>query len=647
MEVVIDTGAGLCIITQSCLNKIGKEIDQESNTQLIDINGNGTRPLGVVKNVLITLNGRLPAYMDMVVMKATNYDVILGNDWLRKIEATIDFKNKKLQAKLGHESLRHPIVFEKEVKKVTFEGDDDYEDEELTSASAYLLKTVGEKEATAAERENIEDLQWKEEWREIPAYRTEEQTHLTEEQEQQLNTLLNRNRDRFADNLLALGHVKDYEHQIPTECSRPIKQKPYRYDPEKRDFIQKETKKMIDAGIAKESSSAWTSPVVVVKKKNGNFRLCVDYRKLNQVTERDEYPLPLINDIFDTMTGAQWFTTLDCMSGYWQMKVADEDQSKTAYITEDGLYEFTVMPFGLSNAPASFQRMMDRVFKDYKGKFVSVYLDDITIYSKTFKDHLQHLQLVFNRLREVDLKLGEEKCEFAKTELCLLGHRIGREGRKPDPAKVEVVRNWPTPQTVKDIRSFLGLASYYRKFIPNFSIIAKPMFRLIQKDVPFEWTSACRMAFEKLKDSLVNAPILRHPNFDKPFILYTDGSYDGLGAVLSQKDENDQEVVIAYASKTIVGAQEKYGATELEMLAIRWAVEQFHVYLLGKPFTIITDHLALKFPFKKMILNSRMNKWILYLQQFSYQIEYKPGRAHKNVDALSRRPPCLKTGTSI
>ncbi|CAJ0644521.1 12712_t:CDS:2, partial [Entrophospora sp. SA101] len=239
--------------------------------------------------------------------------------------------------------------------------------------------------------------------------------------------------------------------------------------------------------IHKDTEFKWDEDLVVVKKKNGKLRLCVDYRKLNEVTERDEYPLPLINDIFDTMSGAKYFTTLDCMSGYWQMKVAKQDQPKTAYITEDGLYEFTVMPFGLSNAPASFQRMMDRVFKDYKGKFVNVYLDDITIYSQTFEEHLQHLQQVFDRLRAVDLKLGRDKCEFAKEELHLLGHIIGREGRKPDPAKVEAVQNWPTPKTVKDVWSFLGLASYYRKFIPNFSKEAGPMFHLIHKDTEFKW----------------------------------------------------------------------------------------------------------------------------------------------------------------
>ena len=397
---------------------------------------------------------------------------------------------------------------------------------------------------------------------------------------------------------------------------------------------------MIQAGIAKDSFSPWTQPVVVVKKKNGQFRFCVDYRKLNEVTERDEYPLPLINDIFDSMTGAKWFTTLDCKSGYWQMKVAEKDQPKTAYITQEGLYEFTVMPFGLSNAPASFQRMMDRVFKNYKGKFVNVYLDDITVYSQTFEDHIQHLKLIFEKLREVDLKLGKDKCEFAKTELHLLGHIIGREGRKPDPAKIEVVQQWPTPKNVKDVRAFLGLASYYRKFIPNFSIEAGSMFKLIHKDTTFEWTDACQETFEKLKKLLTSSPILKHPKFDKSFILYTDGSYGGLGAVLAQEDEEGKEGVIAYASKTIVGAQKRYSATELELLAIKWATDQFHVYLLGKPFMIITDHQPLRHQFSNLQLNNRMQKWVMHLQQYTFKIEYNPGRAQKHVDLLSR-PPSL------
>jgi hypothetical protein len=242
--------------------------------------------------------------MDMVVMRATNYNVILGNNWLEKIEATINFKDKVLQCKDGENTIGHPIIFEKEVQKIILEGDDLYDEEELIQSAAYFLKLAGNEKAPAGIRARIEDAELKDEWREIPTIPVEEKSNLTEKQQQQLNGFIQAYEDRFAEDLLDLGRIKGYEHQIPTTCDRPIKQKPYRHDGKKRKFIREETERMLEAGIAIESYSAWTSPVVVVMKKNGNMRLCVDYRKLNGVTTWDEYPLPLIDDIFDSMTGS-------------------------------------------------------------------------------------------------------------------------------------------------------------------------------------------------------------------------------------------------------------------------------------------------------------------------------------------------------
>jgi hypothetical protein len=275
---------------------------------------------------------------------------------------------------------------------------------------------------------------------------------------------------------------------------------------------------------------------------------------------------------------------------------------------------------------------------------VVVYLDDINIYSKSFEEHLEHLEIVFERLKQAGLKLGKDKCSFRKTQLEFLGHIVGRDGLQPDPRKVEKVRDWPTPRTVKDVHSFLGLASYYRQFMKDFSKIAKPMYQLIKQDEDFKWGSEQEKAFNELKQLLIKAPVVAYPDFTKPFILYTDGSHTGLGAILEQKDEEGKGRVIAYASRTIRGAEERYSATELEFLALHWAcTKEFRLYLLGKPFTHITDHQPLLHLKKKNGGSRRIQNWRVNLEEFTYKVEYKPGRIHRNVDTLSRRPESLKT----
>jgi hypothetical protein len=293
------------------------------------------------------------------------------------------------------------------------------------------------------------------------------------------------------------------------------------------------------------------------------------------------------------MQGARWFTTLDLASGYWQVEMDPSDREKTAFIVKQGTYEFTVMPFGLTNVPATFQRLMNQVFNGMLYKGVIVYLDDINIYSKTFEEHLAKLQEVLKRLRAAGLKLGPDKCYFLKRQIEFLGHVISKEGISTDPAKVDKVQNFPRPKDLTKVRSFLGLASYYRKFIQDFSKIARPLNQLMQKDTPFKWKKEQQQSFEILKEKLTTLPILAHPDFEKPFYLLTDGSSEGLGAVLAQLNEKGQEQVIAYASKSLQGAQKSYSATEFKCLAVVWAVKQFHHYLDIKLFVIITDHSAL------------------------------------------------------
>ena len=404
--------------------------------------------------------------------------------------------------------------------------------------------------------------------REIPVGKLDSQQH------QVLAQILKNNKDLFARSMAELKQTDKGEHIIITENVPPIKRRAYRTAPKEDEFIENEIKEMLEQDLIQPSKSPWSFPVVVVKKKNGKNRFCVNYKPLNDITKKDSYPLPRIDEILDGLQNAQWFTTLDLASGYWQIKVRPEDQEKTAFTTKFGIYEFKVMPFGLCNAPATFQRTMDYVLGDIKGKFVMVYLDDVIIYSKTFEDHMIHLKEVLKRIEDAQLRLKAEKCYFAASELQFLGHVVGKNGIEPDPEKVEKIVNYSSPTNLRDLRGALGLFSYYRRFIKNFSQIADPLYELLKKDVPYQWTERQQQAFDTLKERLSSAPIVRYQNMERPFLLYTDASGTGLGAVLSQQD-GKEEYVVTYASRTLSPAEKNYGITEKECLAIIWAVKYF------------------------------------------------------------------------
>jgi len=303
--------------------------------------------------------------------------------------------------------------------------------------------------------------------------------------------LLKEYKDLCAKSQTEIGRTDLVKHQIITGEAVPIAQQPYRVNPKNRDFLKQEIAKMETQGIIRKSSSPWASPVVIVEKKDNTRRICVDYRKLNAVTKADVYPLPRVDDLLESFRGANWFTTLDLASGYWQVVMHPNDIEKTAFITPFGLYEFLVMPFGLGWAPGTFQRLMNRVLQDFLGEFVAVYLDDIIIYSKgSFENHLDHLKQVFNALQQSFLKIKLKKCHFCLPNIKFLGHVVGRNGILPNPDKIEKVKNFPVPQTLTQLRAALGLFSYYRKFIKDFSKIARPLNALLGKDVPFQWTES-------------------------------------------------------------------------------------------------------------------------------------------------------------
>src|SRR5436189_3403049 len=335
---------------------------------------------------------------------------------------------------------------------------------------------------------------------------------LNETQKRQLQLLLQKYQDVIAKEG-EFGRIDLYQHKIYTEDGPPISQRAYCTSPTSDKIIKEEIDKGLKNGLIKPSTSPWASPVTLVKKKNRKWRFCVDYRKLNNVTKKDRYPLPLINEIIDRLGGSKWFTSIDLASGYWQVEVVEEDKEKIAFITKYGLFEYNVMPFGLCNAPATFQRLMNTALEDILWKFVMDYIDDISVYSKTWEEHLQHLEEVFKRLRKAKLKINPDKCHFGAQEIQFLEHVIGIDGIKPDPAKVEKVKNFPQLGNTTELRSFVRLISYYRRFIQDFSKISKPLFELTKKDQPYEWKEPQSKAFEILKEKLINSPVLIYLRF--------------------------------------------------------------------------------------------------------------------------------------
>ena len=394
---------------------------------------------------------------------------------------------------------------------------------------------------------------------------------------------------------------------------------------------------MLESGIIEKSSSEWAAPIVLVKKKDGSLRMCVDYRRLNTMTRSDAYPMPRIDDLIDRLGEAKYITALDLTRGYWQMPVAARDQHKTAFTTPFGLFQFKVMPFGLNGAPASFQRMMDQVI-DGLYTFTAAYLDDLVIYSNTWEAHMEHIQKVLQRLREAGLTVKPKKCQFGMEYCTYLGHVVGGGAVRPEASKVEAVEQFKIPETKKQVRAFLGLTGYYRKFIPNYATIAAPLTDLTRKSAPnnVQWNEQCDQAFKELKGLLCTAPVLRNPDFSKPFILQTDASDRGVGAVLSQRDENGEEHPLGYFSRKLLPREERYSTVEKECLAIKLGTQAFRVYLLGRDFTIQTDHRSLEWLDRLKENNARLTRWSLALQSYTFVVEHRPGAKNGNADALSR-----------
>ena len=463
------------------------------------------------------------------------------------------------------------------------------------------------------------------------------------DQREKFFALMSHYSDILANGPDKLGRTGVLQHRINTGNATPIRQQARRVPLPRREIVHNLLQDMLSKNIISPSQSPWASPIVLVAKKDGSTRFCVDYRKLNTVTQKDAYPLPRVDDSLDTLTGSRWFSTLDLRSGYWQVEVTPEHRSKTAFSTQEGLFEFNVMPFGLCNAPATFQRLMDSVLAGLQWSACLVYIDDIIIMGKSFDDHMSNLRTVFERLRQAGLKLHPGKCQFLQQKVYFLGHVVSADGLSPDPNKISKVKEWPTPRTVQEVQQFLGLANYYRRFIHNFAIIAKPLHQLTEKHTKFQWSNDCQNAFTALKTHLTSAPILALPDWSRPFVLDTDASDTGIGAVLSQFHQDGSEHVIAYASRTLNKAERNYCVTRKELLAVVTFMKHFRQYLVGHKFTVRTDHGALTWLQNFKSPEGQLARWLETLQDYQFDIIHRPGRRHSNADAMSRLP-CNQCG---
>lgn len=471
----------------------------------------------------------------------------------------------------------------------------------------------------------------------LKAMFAESSEFLLPDQSQALRQLLLQYQQVFSSGPKDVGRTDLVKHKIETGDARPIKIPPRRIPLAKQAEAAKCLQEMKDQGVIQASNSPWSAPLVLVKKKDNSTRVCVDYRALNDITKKDSFPLPRIDMVLDSLAGSSWFSTLDLKSGYWQVAMDPKDREKTAFSAGDSLWEFTVMPFGLCNSPATFSRLMEQVLQGVSSKSCLKYLDDVIVHGRSFEDELEHLKEVLEKLKAAGLKLNPKKCHLFQRQVHYLGHVVNAQGVTTDPEKVDAVLKWPRPGTKTEVRSFLGLCSYYRRFVPSFASIAKPLHVLTEERSPFVWTFSCQEAFDALKSALTKAPILVLPTAGDEFVLDTDASNFGIGAVLSRV-KNGSEQVIAYFSQTLSKPEKNYCVTRKELLALVKSIGHFHHYLYGRSFTVRTDHSALQWLMAFKTPEGQLARWLQKLQDYSFKILHRPGRKHGNADALSRRP---------
>ncbi|GJY42113.1 transposon ty3-G gag-pol polyprotein [Tanacetum coccineum] len=596
--VLIDGGSTHNFIDQALVDRFGLIIDREITFEVIVGNREKVLCPGRVKELSLIIQGYTIS-TDFWVLPVAACSVVLGVQWLKTLgPVEIDYEKLTMGFKLA--GATHTL---QGLKATELQAVPDHELVALQGL-AYLLQ--------------IEPCGMTEPTGHVPCLAIQELLHQY---------------DRVFQDPRGLPPIRSQDHQIPLlPNARPVSSRPYRQPYYQKSEIEKQVRELLHQGLIRPSHSPFASPVLLVKKSDGTWRFCVDYRALNDITIKDKYPIPVIDELLDELYGATIYSKLDLRSGYHQIRVREQDICKTAFRTHEGHYEFVVMPFGLTNAPATFQSLMNDLFRPHLRKFVLVFFDDILVYSKNLDDHLQHLSTVLEILATNRLYAKITKCCFGVSKVNYLGHVISSSGVAVDQSKVQAVLDWPTPKNAKGVRGFLGLAGYYRKFIKHFGTMAAPLHKLVGK-TPFIWDSVTEKAFLQLKQSLTTTPTLGLPDWTKSFTVECDASGVGIGAILTQQGRP-----IAYYSAPLKGSMLAWSTYEKEMLAIVKAVRKWRSYLLGQPFVVKTDHISLKYLLDQRVSTPAQARWLPKLMGYDFRVEYKKGVTNRGADALSRQP---------
>lgn len=600
ISALVDTGATNLFIKEEVAKELG--LKTEGAGWLKTVNSKKIRTCGVAKDVDIRL-GQWKGREAIEVIPLDDYDFVVGLDFLDKIDAlVIPFADclcildtrcqcvVPVKRMAGNTSrMLSAMQLSKGVKKgettilATLKSEESSQEEEIPKEVAQVLDT-------------FQDVMPKELPKKLPPKR-------------------------------------EVDHRIElVPEARPPAMAPYRMAPPELEELRKQLRELLNAGFIQPSKSPYGAPVLFQRKHDGSLRMCIDYRALNKLTIKNKYPIPLIADLFDQLGEARWFTKLDLRSGYYQVRIAEEDVPKTTCVTRYGAYEFLVMPFGLTNAPATFCTLMNKVLQPFLDQFVVVYLDDIVVYSRTLEEHVEHLRQVFQVLRDNQLFVKKEKCSFAQKEVPFLGHIVGGGHVRMDPNKVRAIVEWEAPTKVTELRSFLGLANYYRRFVRDYSKITTPLTDLLKKGNRWEWSVKCQDAFDQLKQAITKEPVLALPDYSKPYEVHTDASDFAIGGVLMQEGHP-----VAFESRKLNDTERRYTVQEKEMTAVVHCLRTWRHYLLGTPFVVKTDNIATSYFQTQKKLTPKQARWQDFLAEFDFVLEYKPGKTNLVADALSRK----------